>query len=138
VLFDAIQRLLGFGVTGNLGTFAQRGAFSAVTLLGATGCMATVQPEPVTLTYEYDSPVVEASVVPIDIRAYPRVYYSGGYVYLVDGRWYYPTARGWMIYRDEPRELRHYRAQVERSPRYRPPPTVYAYPQERRRERTPR
>jgi hypothetical protein len=100
--------------------------------------MATVRPEPVAVTYEYEPPVVEATVVPVDIRAYPRVDYSGGYVYLVDGRWYYPSARGWMVYRDEPRELSRYRAQIERSPRYRSPPAVYAYPQERRRERSPR
>jgi hypothetical protein len=100
------------------------GALAAVCALGATGCYATVQPEPI---YAGPSDVyVTAGVVPTDIYAYPRVRYGGTYVYYVDGRWYRPTARGWVYYRREPVELGRYRS---RNPRYYNAP---AYPRDRR------
>jgi hypothetical protein len=105
-------------------------------LLGASGCTATFTPEPVAVV-TYEVPVVQAEVVPYDIQRYPRVYYGGTYVYLVEGRWYFPTARGWMVYREEPRELGRYRTQIERGPEPRRSPG-YAAPREQRRERRPR
>jgi hypothetical protein len=127
------------------------GVVAAAIVLAGSGCTATLAPEPVAFTY--DEPVVRAQVVPADIYAYPRVYYGGTYVYLVNGRWYEPTARGWMVYRQEPRELRRYRTEVQRAPRVetrppayypsRPPayetrPPVYEAPREEGRERRPR
>lgn len=108
---------------------------AAAALLGAIGCTATFTPEPVAVAYE--APVVQAEVVPYDIYRHPRVYYGGTYVYFVDGRWYYPTARGWMMYREEPRELRRQRTQIERSPEVRRSP-AYVPPREYERERRPR
>jgi len=72
----------------------------------------------------YEEPVYEAEVVPARIEYYPRVQYRGQYVYYVDGRWYAPSSRarrGWVVYRDEPRELRRYRVEGrwDRHPAYR-------------------
>src|SRR5262249_35682097 len=115
------------------GKCAHLGALAAISLLGAAGCVATVEPRPVAVTYE--PTVVDAATVPVDIYAYPRVYFGGSYVYLVNGRWYFPSARGWMAYRQEPRELSRRRVRIERTPRGFPPPPVYSFPRERPRER---
>jgi hypothetical protein len=59
--------------------------------------------------FVYDYPVVYAERMPARIRYYPRVYYRGRPAYLVRNRWYYETPRGWVFFRDEPRELRRFR-----------------------------
>jgi hypothetical protein len=81
---------------------------------------------------------VRAEAVPVEIAAYPRVYFRGTFAYLVDGRWFYPTNRGWVVFEQEPRELRNYRQTYETSPRY-VPERELSYPRERgRRYYTPR
>ncbi|WP_437640520.1 hypothetical protein [Sorangium sp. So ce854] len=59
--------------------------------------------------------VVRVEALPPDIHAYPRVYYHGGYAYLVGDRWYYDSPRGWVIFRSEPRVLAERRIYVRRS-----------------------
>ncbi len=73
----------------------------------------------------YGYPVAEPAYIPEYIYAYPRVYYNGRYAYLVDGRWYYPSTGGWVVFREEPRELRSFRYYYRQSPRYRGP--TYRY-----------
>ncbi|KYF51706.1 hypothetical protein BE08_18715, partial [Sorangium cellulosum] len=96
-------------------------AIVALALLGATGCAAEVHTRaaaPATVTYEevtvYEEPVVHVATAPAYIETYPRVYYRGTYVYYVDGRWYYPSHRGWVYYRSEPRALVHHRVDFDR------------------------
>ncbi|MGK3998578.1 hypothetical protein [Sorangium sp. So ce1024] len=96
-------------------------ALVAFALLGATGCAAEVHTRaasPATVTYEevtvYEEPVVHVATAPAYIETYPRVYYRGTYVYYVDGRWYYPSPRGWVYYRTEPRALVHHRIDFDR------------------------
>lgn len=108
------------------------------------GCVARTRGEVV-----YGHPVVEAEYVPARIEYYPRVYYRGSYAYYVDGRWYYPSPRaqrGWVVFRDEPRQLRRYRIdgrwdrgprRRERIPHRRRAPELGS-PRERRRRRYPR
>jgi hypothetical protein len=85
-------------------------------------------------TYGYDAvygyEAVPATVVPPTIEAYPRTYYRGSYAYLVGDQWYYPTQRGWMVFREEPRELGRFRTQMApAAPRVRAMPAPgYAYP----------
>lgn len=57
----------------------------------------------------FDYPVYYIDRPPPRIRRYPVAYYHGRPAYLVDGRWYYSTPRGWAVFRREPRELRYYR-----------------------------
>jgi hypothetical protein len=99
------------------------------------GCVATLGTDAAVV---YGHPVVHADVVPAEIATYPRVYYRGHYAYLVDGAWYYPSGGGWVVFREEPVELRRYRTEYRRSPRYVPPPYEYGYPRERPRTYRPR
>jgi hypothetical protein len=57
----------------------------------------------------YDYPVYYLDAPPASIWRYPRAYYHGRPAYLVEGRWYYSSPRGWAVFRREPRELRDYR-----------------------------
>lgn len=104
---------------------------------GATGCVARARGEVV-----YDYPVAEVDVVPVEIETYPRVYYGGVYVYLVGDRWYYRGSRGWVVFREEPRELYRYRTSLPPERRVRrsaPPPRSYPRaPEERGRRYYPR
>ncbi|WP_437733524.1 hypothetical protein [Sorangium sp. So ce1335] len=102
------------------GRLAMLAALVALALLGATGCAAEVHTRaaaPATVTYEevtvYEEPVVHVAAAPAYIETYPRVYYRGSYVYYVDGRWYYPSHRGWVYYRHEPRALVRYRVDFD-------------------------
>jgi hypothetical protein len=106
-------------------------ALAGLTALATAGCEATFSPGPLTATWDtggYWS--VEA---PDDVYAYPHVWYEDRWVYLVNGAWYAPTSQGWVILRDEPRELGRYRSYYEPGPvrRYTPSP-----PRERGRFRT--
>jgi hypothetical protein len=75
------------------------------------GCLATVQAEPV--VWDADAEVV-VDTAPVNIETYPREYYGGRVVYLVDGRWYYRSGPRWVTYRREPVELGRRRVVVER------------------------
>ena len=72
-----------------------------------TGCAGTTRAQG-TVVFGYRAVYVET--VPAYAVYQPRVYYRGRYAYLVDGRWYYPGDRGWVVFREEPRELQRYRA----------------------------
>ena len=77
-------------------------------------------------------PVVEVQTVPVQVEAYPRVAYAGSYAYLVDDQWYYRSRGRWVVFREEPRDLRTYRVDYYR----RNPRTVHsAPPAYRRRDR---
>jgi hypothetical protein len=83
---------------------------------------------------------IYADTVPVDVYAYPHVWYDGGYAYLVNDEWYYPTAHGWVVLREEPPTLYQYRRQFVQQappaypyygPGYAPrtaPPPQYGYP----------
>jgi hypothetical protein len=74
------------------------------------GCMAHARGEVV-----YGEPVTVVERAPARIETYPRYVYRGRPAYLVDDRWYYHDDRDrWVVFRDEPRELRDYR--VHRAP----------------------
>jgi hypothetical protein len=96
----------------------------ALSALGTTGCGAMLTATlPTPELYGYA--VVDASAVPVSIDAYPHVYWNGAYAYLVDGRWYYPTDSGWVVFREEPRDLYQYRIAIRQGT---PPPVVeYGY-----------
>jgi hypothetical protein len=100
------------------------GLLGVLSLLGSAGCEATFTPMP---AYA----VVPATDVPVDVWGYPRVYYGDSYVYLVNGLWYRPTPRGWVVFRTEPVELSRQRTRIYATPR-RPSPAVrapvYGYP----------
>jgi hypothetical protein len=122
----------------NRGSLATLTALAAFALFGATGCAAEVRGgayyrAPVVTYYEepvaYEEPVTYVAAAPVvNIEAYPRAYYRGSYTYYVDGRWYYPSARGWAYYRSEPRALVTHRVDIER----RHPSRGYSAPREQR------
>lgn len=102
-------------------------------LVGAvvvTGCTGSVSGGAAVYGY----PTVTAEVVPVELEAYPRVWYRGSYAYLVDGRWYYPSSAGWVVFTQEPRELYSYRVRYVPERRYYREP-AYSYPRERARDR---
>jgi hypothetical protein len=89
-----------------------------VGLLAAAGCTGSAAVRG-GVVYEY--PVATVETVPAGIHYAPRVIYQDRYAYLVDDRWYYPAAGGWVVFRQEPRELRPYRVYysgTRRSPVY--------------------
>jgi hypothetical protein len=86
----------------------------AVALGGVALSGCAVRPARVEGTVVYKYPVVEAELVPVDVSRHPRVLFHDRYLYLIDGRWYYPTDKGWMILRDEPQELYGYRRRIAR------------------------
>jgi hypothetical protein len=119
------------------------GAVLGACSLGAAGCEATITPPVVAFQADVVAPV---AVVPPDIYAYPRVYFGGAWAYLVDGFWYQPTPRGWVVFRREPVELARERTRIyaaprpiaPRTPAYGfPPPAPRRSPYEQGRERTP-
>ncbi len=107
-------------------------AAAALSALAAAGCEATFTPAEPVVTYYGGATLAPAPAVPVDIWAYPRVYYGGSYLYLVDGRWYQPTPSGWMTYRREPVELSRARTRIYASPglnrRVVPRSPAYGYP----------
>lgn len=113
------------GAGGSLGRAAVL-VVAAALALGAAGCVATAG---VGGEIVYGYPVARVDVVPVEIAAYPRVYYRGSYAYLVDGRWYYPRGRSWVVFREEPRELARYRTTLPPEMRRGRPREAYpAYP----------
>jgi hypothetical protein len=107
-------------------------ALAAACALGVAGCEATITPPRPVITIESEPLVAPVAVVPPDIWAYPRVWYAGTYVYLVNGSWYQPTRSGWMVFRREPVQLSRERTRIYAS-RPAPPPPGYAYPPPARR-----
>jgi hypothetical protein len=103
-------------------------SFSA---LGAAGCEATFSPGPASTSWEIGA--IWATDVPEDITLYPHVWYQGRWIYLVDGLWYAPTSRGWIVLREEPPDLSRYRRYYEPDASRRYAPTA---PRERGRYRT--
>ena len=78
----------------------------ALAVMGSGACSGTTTAQG-TLVYDHQATYVET--LPPHTIYQPRVYYRGRYAYLVDNRWYYPSDRGWVVFRDEPRELARYR-----------------------------
>jgi hypothetical protein len=88
------------------------------------GCVASAEG-----SFVADYPAEYVASVPPRIEYYPRTYYRGNPAYLVDGRWYYRTHDRWVVFREEPSELREYR--VRREPAYLAPQNRYGRSQER-------
>jgi hypothetical protein len=109
-------------------------AGSAFMLLPLVGCGGAQ----LTAGVVFDYPVYYVDGPPPRIYDHPSVYYRGRPAYLVNDRWYYRTQRGWVYFREEPRELRAYRDRrhvvpaERRSDRFRGKPPR-AEPSERRR-----
>jgi hypothetical protein len=78
--------------------------------MGAVGCVARATTAAAVVV---DEPVVEVTTVPVMIESYPRHYYRGAYVYLVDGRWYYRASGRWVVYSTEPQALASVRVGYE-------------------------
>jgi hypothetical protein len=121
----------GLFARGIPGIFTALTGLIALSALVLAGCEATFTPGPLTATWDVGADVYVEP--PADVTVYPHVWYDGRWVYLVQGSWYAPTAQGWIILRDEPRELGRFRTYYEpRQPRrYQP-----SLPQERGRFRT--
>jgi hypothetical protein len=85
------------------------GLLCAAALVTVTGCTATVTAEPARSPVLYSYPVTYVDAPP-RIHDSPSVYYHGRPAYLVGSRWYYQSDRGWLYFRDEPRELRRARS----------------------------
>jgi hypothetical protein len=77
-------------------------AGSLALMLGTSGCVAHAA---TAAAVTVDEPVVEVETVPVAVESYPRQYYQGEYVYLVDGSWYYRRRGHWVVYTVEPRAL---------------------------------
>ena len=67
--------------------------------LGVSGCYAHVTTHP---AYDAPPPTVVVTPAPFEVEAHPYVFYEGGPVYWVDGRWYRRWGNGWVYYRSEP------------------------------------
>jgi hypothetical protein len=106
-----------FGKSGATRSFWALGLGVALTA-ALPGCVAHAQGE---LVADYPAEYVE--YVPPRIEYYPRTYYRGSPAYLVDGRWYYRTHDRWIVFREEPGELRNYR--VRHAPAYLGPSNRY-------------
>jgi hypothetical protein len=81
-------------------------AVAALAVAASAGCEAEAYPPEVG---GYSTAYVDT--VPPDIYAYPHVWFSGGYAYMVGNNWYYPNRGRWVRLRREPPELSRYRAQ---------------------------
>lgn len=57
----------------------------------------------------FDYPVYYLDRPPPRIERHRVAYYRGRPAYLVEGRWYYSSPRGWVVFRREPQELRRVR-----------------------------
>ena len=121
----------GLLARGNPRTFVACTVLAGLSALAAAGCEATFTPGPLTATWDADA--VWYVEPPVNVHAYPHVWYGDRWVYLVDGTWYAPTTQGWTILREEPRELGRYRTYYEPGPRRRYAPSP---PRERGRYRT--
>lgn len=108
-----------------------RAAVLAVTVSAAGMASGCVTSAGVSGEVVYGYPVVTVDTVPDYVYYSPRVLYRGRYAYLVQDRWYYPSSRGWVVFRQEPDELRRHRVyyRTHRSfPTYARPTPVYREP----------
>jgi len=129
--------LNGGAEEGAVSTHATFAFLAAACVLGALGCEATFTPAEPVFSVSGGGLVVRAVEVPPDVLSYPRVSFDGGYVYLVNGLWYQPTPRGWVVYRREPVELARQRTRIYAAPRggVLPRAPAYGFPPERRQPR---
>jgi hypothetical protein len=81
-------------------------AIAASAVAAPLGCEAEAVPPDIG---GYSTAYVDT--VPPNIYAYPHVWFSGGYAYMVGDNWYYPNRGRWVRLRREPPELSRYRAQ---------------------------
>lgn len=82
------------------------------------GCAGSTSAQ-VGVMYGYD--VVYVDPPPAYIYGYTPVYYRSYPAYWVDGRWYYYSPRGWVVFRQEPPALRNYRIREYRGMYSAPP-----------------
>jgi hypothetical protein len=68
--------------------------------------------------------VEKREVDPVLIARAPRVLYGGEWARLLDGHWYYPSDGGWVVFEEEPTELRRERDTIATDQ----PPTLGAMP----------
>jgi hypothetical protein len=61
---------------------------------------------------------IEIDSAPHAYERWPHTVYHGDHAYYGDGRWYVHRGERWGYYRDEPRELGHYRREYYRAPRH--------------------
>jgi hypothetical protein len=93
----------------------------ALALLATSACYAHVTTAP---AYDAPPPTVVVAPAPFEVEAHPYVYYEGGPVYWVDGRWYRRYGNGWVYYRAEPPYLAQRRpGTITAPPAYRRDPT---------------
>ena len=113
-----LQSLRSFGksTTGGRSLWALGLGLALATVL--PGCVAHAEGA---LVADYPAEYVET--VPPRIEYYPSVVYRGSPAYLVEGRWYYRTHDRWVVFRDEPVELRDYRSR--HAPAYLSPSARY-------------
>lgn len=85
-------------------------AIGSILVSGAAACTVQTRTTPA-VVHGYS--VVEADRVPDNFSSYPHTRYDDRDVYLVDGRWYYPTSSGaWVVFHDEPPPLYEFRARL--------------------------
>src|SRR5688572_29296828 len=105
-------------VSNRLGRLAAAVSLAAGSLLvGCTG--STTASARVGVLYGYD--VVYVDPPPTYVYQYTPVYYHSYPAYWVDGRWYYRSPRGWVVFRQEPTVLRGYRVREYRGVYSAPP-----------------
>jgi hypothetical protein len=79
-------------------------AFIGLGCASGTGRPAASTPDKVQ-GYAVEPAFVDA----LALERAPRVLYGGDWARLVEGRWYYPTKSGWVVFLEEPVELRRQR-----------------------------
>jgi hypothetical protein len=126
-------------VSNRLGRSAAWLSLAAGSLL--VGCAgSTTASARVGVMYGYD--VVYVEPPPAYVYQYTPVYYRSYPAYWVDGRWYYRSPHGWVVFRQEPTVLRGYRVREYRGVYSAPPIRRYRVPadpgQGRYREAAPR
>jgi hypothetical protein len=97
--------IIAWNKTSNAGRWLRNLGLGLAFAAALPGCMAHARGEVV-----YDYPVTYVERAPERIETYPRAEYHGRPAYLVDGRWYYQNNRRWVVFQDEPGELREYRS----------------------------
>ncbi len=88
-------------------------ALAVTFVLAVGGCYAHVTTGP---AYDAPPPTVVVAPAPFEVEAHPYVFYEGGPVYWVEGRWYRRWGNGWVYYRSEPPYLAQRRPGVITAP----------------------
>lgn len=76
----------------------------AVASMGVA-CAPRARPGPDVYGYTVEHATTDSTT----IQRGPRVYFRGGFAYLVHDRWHYRTEEGWVVFVEEPEELRRQR-----------------------------